>query len=235
MIDGAPKLPPGARSDTLTWRRLPPAREIHATRPVPSDPSAMLGRNATSSVWIVRAAPRDGPSADPKATATRARLVAKPGVKMSAPTERCAYGITRSVSLGSVRSPPNAPAPGASEAPRTPFVRPVPTPSWKPQSATTVPLPLDPAPRPDKHVCGVESAAGPVHVAAEAGPAASRTAADAAVAIKGRRMTGERMRRPEGCGPPDNSGGPSMRVPPLAGLTSPHPRRGGAPFSPGGP
>src|SRR3954451_1712955 len=222
MIDGAPKRPPGARSETLTWRRLPLAREIHATRPVPSEASAMLGRNATASVWIVRGAPRDGPSADPKATATRLRVVANPEVKMSAPTERCAYGITRRVSLGSVRSPPNAPAPGASEAPRTPFVRPVPTPSWKPQSATTVPLPLDPASRPDTNVCGVEIVAGAVHVAAEAGPAASRTAADAAVAIRGRRMTGERMRRPEGCGPPDNSGGPSMRVPPLAGLTSRH-------------
>src|SRR3954466_2898514 len=90
MIDGAPKRPPGARSETLTWRRLPLARETHATRPVPSEASAMLGRNATSSVWIVRAAPRLGPSADPKATATRARLVADPGVKTSAPTERCA-------------------------------------------------------------------------------------------------------------------------------------------------
>src|SRR3954447_20666441 len=200
MIDGAPKLPPGARSDTLTWRRLPPAREIHATSPVPSDASAMLGRNATSSVWIVRAAPRDGPSADPKATATRARLVANPCVKMRAATERCAYGITRRVSDGSVRSPPNAPAPGASDAPRTPFVRPLPVPSWKPQSATTVPLALDPASRPRTNVCGVEIVAGAVHVAAEAGPAARRTAADGAVASRGRRMTGERWGPREGGG-----------------------------------
>src|SRR3954453_7337340 len=107
--------------------------------------------------------------------------------------------MTRSVSLGSVRSPPNAPAPGASDAPRTPFVRPVPTPSWKPQSATT-PVPLNRAPSPETNVCGVEIVAGAVHVAAEAGPAASRTAADAAVASRGRRMTGERLGPREGCG-----------------------------------
>src|SRR3954452_16287933 len=179
MIDGAPKRPPGARSETLTRRRLPLARETHATRPVPSDASAMLGRNATSSVWIVRGAPRDGPSADPKATATRLRLVANPGVEMSAPPDRCAYGITRRFSLGSVRPPPNAPAPGASDAPRTPFVRPVPIPSWKPQLATTVPFALDPASRPEMNVCGVEIVVGAFHVAAEAGPAARRTSADA--------------------------------------------------------
>ena len=126
-----------------------------------------------SSVATVRAAPSDGPSTDPKATARRSRAVAKARVKVSAATERRAYGMTRNVSPGSVRSPANAAAPGASDAPRTPVVETLPVPSWKPQSATTDPSPLEPASRPKTNVCGVEIVAGAVHVAAAAGAAAT--------------------------------------------------------------
>jgi hypothetical protein len=129
MMEGAPNRPPAARRDTFTTRRFPLAREIQATRPVPSEATEKLGRNAVSSVATVRAAPSDGPSTDPNATAMRSRFVAKPRVKISAETERRAYGRTRRVSRGSVRSPPNAAAPGASDAPRTPLVAPVPVPS----------------------------------------------------------------------------------------------------------
>src|SRR4051794_5032861 len=165
MIEGAPNRPPGARRDTFTTRRLPLAREIQATRPVPSEATEKLGRNAVSSVATVRAVPSEGPSADPKATAMRSRVEANARVKVSAATDRRAYGMTRSVSRGSVRSPPNAAAPAASDAPRTPFVETLPLPSWKPQSATTEPSPLEPASRPRTNVCGDEIVAGAVHVA----------------------------------------------------------------------
>src|SRR4051794_41795783 len=87
------------------------------------------------------------------------------------------------VSRGSVRSGPNAAAPRARLAPRTPVAAPLPTPSWKPQSATTDPSPLDAASRPKTNVCGVETVAGALHVAAATGAAA--TAGDAAASEAG--------------------------------------------------
>src|SRR4051794_19595686 len=193
MIDGAPKRPPGARRETFTTRRSPLTREIHATSPVPSEASAKLGKNATSSIATVRAAPSDGPSLEPNATAIRARDVANPRVNRSAATDRRAYGRTRSVSRGSVRSRSNAAAPGASDAPRTPAVAPVPTPSWKPQSATAAPALVEPTSRPEMNVCGVEIVAGALHVAAAAGAAATSEAAAATAARAGKgRMPGQR-------------------------------------------
>src|SRR3954464_15151151 len=72
-LDGLPKRPPGARSDTFTTRRLPLVRATQASRPEPSDPIARLGTNATSSVATVRGVPSDGPTADPNATDSRTR------------------------------------------------------------------------------------------------------------------------------------------------------------------
>src|SRR4051794_27768292 len=121
MIDGEPKRPPGARSDTFTTRRLPLVRATHASRPEPSAPMARLGTNATSSVATVRGVPSDGPFTEPNATDSRTRRpVASRLVRSSPAIERCAYGTTCEVAAGSVRSGPKAGAPGNSDAPRAP-------------------------------------------------------------------------------------------------------------------
>ncbi len=204
MIDGAPKRPPGERSETFTTRRAPLARAIHASRPVPSEPTARRGTNATSSTATERAVPSDGPSAEPNATESRTRRPAESRlVCRSAATERCAYGTTWVVAPGSVRSPPNAAAPGASVAPRAPVVAPLPTPSWKRQSATRAPLPLEAASRPLMKVCGAETVAGAVHVAAVAGTAAASEAAAVATAAARAecgRMQRQRSHMAQGCG-----------------------------------
>src|SRR3954451_848353 len=184
MIDGAPKRPPGARSDTLTRRRLPLARALHASRPEPSLPMAKLGVNATSSVATVRGVPRTGPSADPNATDSRTRRpTASSCVRRRAATERCAYGTTCVVAAGSVRSDPKAAAPGASVAPRAPAGAFAPTPSWKRQVRTAVPLPLGAAVSGETNVCGAETVCGGVQVAAPAG-AVARSEAAAATAVR---------------------------------------------------
>src|SRR5690349_4526152 len=183
MIEGAPKRPPGPRSETLTTRRLPLARAIQASSPDPFWPTARLGRNATLSVATVRGAPRDGPSGVPNATASR-RCVADSVVSSSAAIERLAYGITCVVALGSARSGPKAGAPGPSDAPLTPFVAVLPTPSWNPQFRTTEPLPVAPACSGEMKVCGAEIVTGAVHVAALAGAAAIRAAAAPASAAR---------------------------------------------------
>ena len=82
-----------------------------------------------SSVATVRAAPSDGPSADPNATARRSRPVAKARVKVSAATERRAYGMTRRVARERPLARRTPAAPGASAAPRAPAVAPLPIPS----------------------------------------------------------------------------------------------------------
>jgi hypothetical protein len=183
MIDGAPKRPPGPRSETFTTRRAPLARATHASRPEPFAPIARRGTKATSSTATERAVPSDGPSAEPNATDSRTRVPA--GLRFvcrSAATDRWANGTTWVVAPGSARSPPKAAAPGASVAPRAPVAAPLPTPSWKRQSATTVPLPLEAASRPLMNVCGEETVAGAVHVAAVAGTAAASEAAAVATA-----------------------------------------------------
>src|SRR3954452_24950410 len=223
MIDGVPKRPPGARSDTFTTRRFPLVRATQASRPEPSDPMARLRTNATASVATVRGVPSDGPLTDPNATDSRTRRpVASRLVRSSAATGRCAYGTSWDVAAGSVRSGPKAEAPGRSDAPRAPPGAFAPIPSWKPQVSTAVPLPARAAPSGEMNVCGAETVAGGVHVAAAAGAAATSEAAAATAARAGNgRMRRERAQRAEGCGE-RNSGGPSMRVPPLAGLTSRH-------------
>src|SRR6185295_12558204 len=115
------------------------------------------------------------------------------------------------VAPGSARSPPNAAAPGASAAPRAPVVAPLPTPSWKRQSATTVPFPLDAASSPLMNVCGADTVAGAVHVAAAAGMAAASDAAAVATAAARAgygRMQRQRAPRPQGCGPRKTAAGP---------------------------
>src|SRR4051812_22774635 len=181
MIDGVPKRPPGARSDTFTTRRLPLVRATQASRPEPSEPMARLGTNATSSVATVRGVPSDGPTADPNATDSRTRRpVASRLVRSSAAMDRCAYGTTREVAAGSVRSGPKAEAPGRNDAPRAPAGALAPIPSWKPQVRTAVPLPARAASSGEMNVCGAETVAGGVHVAAAAGAAATSEAAAAA-------------------------------------------------------
>src|SRR4051812_14378377 len=223
MIDGVPKRPPGARSDTFTTRRLPLVRATQASRPEPSEPMARLGTNATSSVATVRGVPSDGPTADPNATDSRTRRpVASRLVRSSAAMDRCAYGTTREVAAGSVRSGPKAEAPGRNDAPRAPAGALAPIPSWKPQVRTAVPLPARAASSGEMNVCGAETVAGGVHVAAAAGAAATSEAAAATAARAGNgRMRRERAEGAEGCGE-RNSGGPSMRGPPLAGLKPRH-------------
>src|SRR3954467_7114796 len=170
MIDGVPKRPGGARSDTFTTRRLPLVRATHASRPEPSDPMARLGTNATSSGATVRRVPSDGPTADPNATDSRTRRpLASRLVRSSAAMDRCAYGTTWEVAAGSVRSGPKAEAPGRNDAPRAPSGALAPIPSWKPQVRTAVPLPARAASSGEMNVCGAETVAGGVHVAAAAG------------------------------------------------------------------
>src|SRR4051794_36737153 len=201
MIDGAPKRPPGARSDTFTTRRLPLSRAIHASRPEPSAPTARLGTNATSSTATERAVPSDGPSAEPKATERRTRRpTASRAVCWSPAIDRWAYGTTCVVAPGSVRSGPKAGAPGSSEAARAPPVAPEPTPSWKAQLRTAVPFPLGAARSGETNVCGAETVVGAVQVAAPAGAAARRETAAAAARAGIGRMPRERARQAEGCG-----------------------------------
>ena len=187
MIDGAPKRPPGARSETLTTRRAPLARAIHARGRCRRGRWRDAGRKATSSVTTDRAVPSAGPSAEPKATASRSRRPAVEAlVKISAATERWAYGRTCSVVA---RERPLAAerrgagrergAAGAARARRAGAVLEAPV-------GDEDPLPVEAASRPMTKVCGAEIDVGAVHVAAVAGTATASEAAAATMAARER-------------------------------------------------
>ena len=225
MIDGAPKRPPGERSATLTTRRAPLARAIHASRPVPSEPTAKRGqeRDVVGRDRARGAERRPVGRAEGDREAVAARRRRSPGEDQR--RDRAArVRQTRSVSRGSVRSAPNAAAPGASDgAARAASCSPC---RCRPGSPSRRRPSRRRSRRPrgrGRRCAGPRSSSGRVHVAAVAGTATASVAAAATMAARERceRMRRERAAGARGCGR-KTAAGPSMRVPPHAGLTSRH-------------
>ena len=225
MIDGAPKRPPGERSETFTTRRAPLARAIHASRPVPSEPTARRGTNATSSTATERAVPSDGPSAEPNATESRTRRAGGIEARLQAAPRPS----------GARTAGPASSRPGACARRRTP-----PRPARATRRGRRVvravaDAVLEAPVRDDRAVAargGLEADDEGVRRRdrrrrrprgggrrdgggergggrGDGGGEGGSTGACSVNAPRGRKVAAEK-----------NSGGPSMRVPPLAGLTS---------------
>ena len=195
MIDGAPKRPPGERSDDLhdAPRAARPGDPREQAGAVGADGEARDERDVVDRDRARGAERRPVGRAerDREPHAARRRIEAR--LKQRRDRALRVRHDLRSSRPGASRSPPNAAAPGASVAPRAPVVAPLPMPSWKRQSATRAPSPLEAASRPMMKVCGAETVVGAVHVAAVAGTAAASEAA--AVATAAARAGCGRMQR----------------------------------------